>query len=131
MHRVSEALNSQGKSLKGSRVLVLGVAYKAGTNDCRESPAVRILDLLKGAGAEVRYHDPYVPQLPRIRHSSQQQLSSVELTEAEVAGASCVLVVTDHGVCDYQWVADHAALVVDTRNVTRNLTSGKEKVWLA
>ncbi len=131
VHRVSEALNSQGKALNGSRVLVLGVAYKAGTNDCRESPAVRILDLLKAAGAEVRYHDPFVPELPRIRHSAQQQLSCVALTEAEVSGASCVLIVTDHGECDYQWVVDHASLVVDTRNVTRNLTSGKEKVWLA
>jgi len=130
VHRTMEALNSQGKALKGSRVLVLGVAYKPDTSDTRESPAVRIIELLQGAGAEVRYNDPHVSRMPKMRHSSLD-MRSVELTEQELAGAACVLIVTDHKAYDWQWIVDNASLVVDTRNATRGVSPRPGKVWSA
>lgn len=130
VHRVMEALNSQGKALKGRRVLVLGASYKPNVGDTRESPAVRIMELLQTAGAEVCYHDPYVPRLPKMRHS-KLALSSVELTEEEVRQADCVVIATDHDQYDYQWIVDRASLVVDTRNSMRAVAADPGKVWPA
>ncbi len=130
VHRVSEALNSHSLPLKGSRVLVLGVAYKPDTSDTRESPAVRIIELLQAAGAEVRYHDPFVPRMPKMRHSSLD-MRSVELNEQELSGAACVLIVTNHKTYDWPWIVDQARLIVDTRNATRGISRSAEKVWLA
>ena len=130
VHRVMEALNSQGRSLKGNRVLVLGASYKPNVGDTRESPAVTIMELLLAAGADIRYHDPYVPRLPRMRRS-RLALESVDLTEAELSQAACVVIVTNHDQYDYQWIVDHAALVVDTRHATHAVTGGHEKVWQA
>ena len=130
LHRTMEALNSQGEALKGSRVLVLGASYKANVGDTRESPAVTIMEMLQRAGADVRYNDPHVPRLPKMRRSGLA-LDSVELTETELREAACVLIVTDHDQYDYQWVVDHASLVVDTRNATGALIRGREKVWAA
>jgi len=130
VQRTAEALNSHGKALRGSRVLVLGVAYKPNVGDTRESPAIRILELLAGAGADIRYHDALVPQLPRMRRSSLR-LASVELTEEQLQQSDCVVIVTDHTGYDYQWILDNASLVVDTRNATRQASRGREKVWAA
>ncbi len=115
--RVAEALNEDGKPLKGSRVLVLGVAYKKDVDDPRESPAFTILEKLKRRGAVVAYNDPHVPTLPAMRHHSIR-LDSVPLTEATLAAQDCVLIVTDHSAYDYDWIVRHALLVVDTRNAT-------------
>jgi len=130
VRRVMEALNSQGKALKGSRVLVLGASYKANVGDTRESPAVTIMELLRAAGADVRYNDPYVPELPRMRRRTLS-LSSVALTEEEVGEANCVVIVTDHRDYDYQWIVDQARLVVDTRNATQGVVRNRKKVWVA
>jgi len=130
VQRVAEALNSQGKPVKGSRVLVMGVAYKPNVGDTRESPSVRIMELLRQAGAEVIYNDPHVPQLPKMRRS-RLALASTELTAEELRAADCVLIATDHEAYDYQWTVDNAALVVDTRNATREVEGGRDKIWSA
>src|SRR5207302_10284538 len=97
VHRVAEALNDHGKAVKGSRICVLGVAYKKDVDDPRESPAFTIMELLKGRGAVVSYNDPHIPTLPAMRHH-RIRLDSVPLTEETLAAADCVLIVTDHSV---------------------------------
>ncbi len=114
--RIAGALNDHGKAVKGAKVLILGVAYKRDVDDLRESPALRIIELLSERGAAVAYHDPYVPELPRTR-KYDLGLSSVALTEATVDDHDVVVVVTDHSDVDYALVARTAALVVDSRNV--------------
>jgi UDP-N-acetyl-D-glucosamine dehydrogenase len=111
--RVGRALNAHRKAIHGSRVLLLGVAYKANVEDLRESPALKLIELLRADGADVAYHDPYVPELP------DYGLSSVELTEAEIASADCVTIVTAHSCVDHQEVAAQALALVDLRGVTR------------
>ena len=114
--RVSGALNDHGKAVRDAKVLILGVAYKRDVDDLRESPALRIIELLSERGAVVAYHDPYVPQLPRTR-KYDLGLSSVPLTESTIDDHDVVVVVTDHGDVDYALVGRRAALVVDSRNV--------------
>lgn len=114
--RVQEALNTRRKSLNGSSVLVLGVAYKRDVDDMRESPALKIIDLLIAADARVLYHDPHVPQLPPTR-KFKFDLRSSPLSPDTLRAVDCVLVVTDHRDVDYKLVVEHADLVVDTRNV--------------
>jgi UDP-N-acetyl-D-glucosamine dehydrogenase len=111
--RIQELLNEEAKPVKGSRVLVLGVAYKRDIADMRESPALPLLERLVRKGADVRYHDPYVPT---YHLEGVGELKSVELDEAELREADCVVVVTDHSSIDYDMVAEHAPLVFDTRN---------------
>jgi len=113
--KVASALNDEGKPVKGARVLILGVAYKRDVKDTRESPALDILRLLRAWGAEVQYHDPYVPSLPL----EGETLSCAPLDPATLAGADAVVVVTDHSAYDWDEVLAHARLVVDTRNATR------------
>jgi len=118
---ISQALNhGKERSLKGSKVLVLGVAYKADIGDVRESPALKLIGLLRNAGSEVSYHDPYVPELP------EHGLSSVAL---DPAAYDCVAIVTAHSSIDYDRLVDEAALVVDLRNATGRNGSGNAKVW--
>ena len=113
-----DGLNAHRKAVKGSRVLVLGVAYKRDINDVRESPALGIVDQLMHKGAEVSYHDPFVPEMTLDGRGS---LYSVALTDETLAGCDCALIVTDHSDVDYSRVLRLAPLVVDTRNVTRRL----------
>lgn len=110
--RVFRALNDQGKPVKGSRVLVLGVSYKPDIADLRESPALKILEILRN-NADVAYHDPLVPELPKWG------LSSVELTEEELRAADCVVIATDHATIDLRTVISNAPKVVDLRNAVR------------
>jgi UDP-N-acetyl-D-glucosamine dehydrogenase len=118
---ISQALNHEKEqSLKGSKVLVLGVSYKADIGDVRESPALKLIDLLRNAGSEVAYHDPHVPELP------EKGLSSAPL---EPAAYDCVVVVTAHSSVDYERLAEDASLVVDLRNATGRNVSGNGKVW--
>jgi UDP-N-acetyl-D-glucosamine dehydrogenase len=117
VNRVAEALNDEGKPIKGSRICVLGVAYKKNVDDPRESPAFTILELLQQRGAMVSYSDPHIPALPAMRHHSIR-LTSEKLTDDFLAAQDCVLIVTDHSAFNYEWIVQHAALVVDTRNAT-------------
>jgi UDP-N-acetyl-D-glucosamine dehydrogenase len=114
------ALNDRGRAVKGSRVLVLGLSYKRDIDDPRESPAFEIVDRLLRLGAEVRYHDPHVPVAPAMRSwPDLPALESVALTPAELEGCDAAIVVTDHAAVDYDLVARHAPLIVDTRGVYR------------
>jgi len=121
---ITEALNRQRKSLNGSRILVMGVAYKANVGDTRESPAVEIIRRLRSAGATVTYHDPWVPELCEV----DPLLKSLPLTAKLVQGQDIVLIVTDHRSIDYGWLVRHAGLVVDTRNATQGVRRGRHKV---
>ena len=132
--KVAHALNAVRKPVNGSEVLILGVAYKRDINDVRESPALDVIKLLEAQGASVTYHDPYVPTVrddvdghgepgaaPRIRHN-------VELTPAVLSAADVVVIVTDHKTIDYQLVADHADLIVDSRNAMVKTTPSRARV---
>ena len=112
--KVMTALNDHGKAVKGSRILVLGIAYKKNVDDMRESPSVVLMEKLQALGAEISYHDPWVPAFPRMRHHSFD-MQSVELTPARLQRADCVLLATDHDAFDYDMIRQHAPLIVDTR----------------
>jgi UDP-N-acetyl-D-glucosamine dehydrogenase len=112
--KVMDALNERGRSVKGSRILVLGLAYKKNIDDTRESPAVEIMDLLQAKGAQVAYSDPHVPVFPRKRNY-QFDLQSVALTTNNIAGYDCVVLATDHDGFDYALLQQHAQVLVDTR----------------
>ena len=114
--KVMEALNQRGKALKGSRCLVLGIAYKKNVDDMRESPAVELMELLVKRGAQVAYADPHVPVFPRMREH-HFDLKSVALTPESVASCDLVLLATNHDVFDYPMIKQHARLIVDTRGV--------------
>ena len=118
VEKVAAALNDEGRAVKGSQVLVIGVAYKADVDDVRESPAVRIIELLRRRGAEVSYHDPHVPGL-QVEYG--EDLSSVELDGKALERADCVVIVTAHSACDWRRIGKQARLVVDTRNVLGSL----------
>lgn len=116
---VSDGLNDERKAMKGSNVLLLGVAYKKDINDVRESPALSIIDRLRAKGANVRYHDPFVEELrfdDAHTDSSGEPLSSVSLTNDELQSADCVIIVTDHSDIDYKRICSIVPLIVDTRN---------------
>ena len=122
--KLARALNEHEKALKGSRVLVIGVAYKADVNDMRESPALKVISLLHERGARVSYHDPHVPHL-EPGHGLDRAMSSVSLTDEALAESDAVVVVTAHSGIDWQRVADAAPLVVDFRNAVPR----GENVW--
>jgi UDP-N-acetyl-D-glucosamine dehydrogenase len=124
VERVTEALNDCKKPLRGSRVCILGVAYKKDVDDPRESPAFPILEQLRQRGAIVSYHDPLIPTLPPMRHHPGLRLDSQPLSEPFLRSLDCVVVVTDHSNIDYERVVRLAPVVVDTRNVTANLEPG-------
>jgi UDP-N-acetyl-D-glucosamine dehydrogenase len=110
------ALNERGRSLKGSRILVLGVAYKKNVDDMRESPSVELMEILRDKGAIIDYADPHVPVFPKMREH-QFELASVTLTPESIAGYDLVLLATDHSAFDYGLIKAHARLIVDTRGV--------------
>ena len=122
LEKVTRALNSQEKAVKGSRVHIVGVAYKADVGDLRESPALKLIELLRDEGAEVSYHDPHVPELP------DHGLTSADL-DGSVASVDCVAIVTAHSGIDYDELAEKAQLVVDFRNATGKNGSTNGRVW--
>ncbi len=130
VNRVAEALNDERKALRGSRVCVLGVAYKKDVDDPRESPAFEIMELLEQRGTIVSYNDPHIPHLPRMRHH-HIRLDSQPLTEAFLAAQDCLVIVTDHSAYDYEKILPHARLVVDTRNATAGHERGNCRVCKA
>jgi UDP-N-acetyl-D-glucosamine dehydrogenase len=116
--KVADALNEQGKALRGSKVLVLGVAYKKNVDDPRESPSIELMEMLVEKGAVVAYSDPHIPVFPRMR-KHYFDLKSIDLTSESIAGYDCVLLATNHDAFDYPLIAQHAKLIVDTRGVYR------------
>ena len=122
------ALNGHEKSVKGSKILLLGVAYKKDVDDLRESPSLKLLELLSARGAVLDYNDPYFPALHKMRHYDFSNMQSVELSPQRLASYDCVLIATDHTSYDYEAIVRDSKLVVDTRNATRHVKQDREKV---
>ena len=122
------ALNGHEKSVKGSKILLLGVAYKKDVDDLRESPSLKLLELLNARGAVLDYNDPYFPALHKMRHYDFSNMKSVELSPERLATYDCVLIATDHTSYDYEAIVRDSKLVVDTRNATRHVKQDREKV---
>lgn len=128
--RVGEALNEQGKPIKGSKILVLGITYKKDVDDTRESPSIELIELLRARGAEICYNDPLIERMPPMR-AHHLDMESRELTAQLLADADCVLVATDHSQYDYGFIGEHARLIVDTRNAMARFPQWAGKVWKA
>jgi len=126
--KVADALNDRSRPVKGSRVAILGMAYKKDVDDPRESPGFELMDLLLKKGANVSYNDPHIPSLPRMRHYPHLKMNSQELTPEFLAAQDCVLIATDHTAYDYTAIVRQARLVIDTRNATRNVRDGRDKI---
>ena len=130
VQRTMEALNKHRKTLNGAKVLCLGAAYKKDIDDMRESPSLRVMSLLKDRGAEVAYHDPYVPHL-EAGHGFNYNMKSVPLNPETLGEYDAVIILTDHSCIDYNMVVKQSEVVVDTRNATKNVGPGREKVTKA
>ncbi len=120
-----DALNRRGKSIKEAEILILGVAYKKDVDDTRESPALKIIKILQEKGAQLSYHDPYVPVIQGLRQYSDLYMQSIPLNEESIKTKDCLIIVTDHSCLDYNWIYDRSDLIVDTRNVLSNCQSEK------
>ncbi len=127
VHHVAEALNTQKKAINGSKILVLGLAYKKDVDDIRESPSIELIELLKHRGAKVDYNDPHVPTTHKQREHDLR-MKSVPLTPQNLKKYDCVLISTDHSTYDYDMIVKHAKLVVDTRNATAKVKGAKKNV---
>lgn len=125
------ALNEDGKPVRGSRICVLGVAYKKNVDDPRESPSFVLMEELLELGADLTYHDPYVPSLPSMRHHQLPAMNSCALTPDYLAQQDVVLISTDHDGVDYALIAEHASLVIDTRNAMSEIRGGKARICKA
>ena len=124
---VAEVLNQRKQCMQDAKILVLGIAYKKDIDDLRESPSLRIIELLQARGARVDYHDPYFPRLPKMR-KYDLGLVAVEPTAQALEGFDAVVIATDHSSYDYPFIVRHARLVVDTRNATRDVREHREKI---
>jgi UDP-N-acetyl-D-glucosamine dehydrogenase len=132
VNRVSEALNQAGKAVKGSRILILGLAYKPNVDDERESPSYVLMSLLNHRGAEVEYHDPYVPIIkPTREHSRWAGKKSVEWTRSNIEHFDLVLIATNHASINYQQLGEWAQCIVDTRNAMSGIKIPPNKLWKA
>ena len=129
--RLGEFLNNQSKPIKGSRIALLGMAYKKDVDDPRESPSFELMDLLCKRGAVLTYNDPHIPYLPKMRHWDVPDISSNRLTPEYLAEQDCVLIATDHSSYDYDFIVRHAKMVLDTRNATKNVSVSREKIHKA
>lgn len=125
--RLMMQLNERRQALKGAKVLVLGVTYKRDCADTRESPAIDVIDILEQRGALISFHDPYVDEL-EMEHLGHRKIKGTPLTSEWVAAQDVVLVITDHTNLDYQFVVNHARLVFDTRNATKRVREGRDKI---
>jgi UDP-N-acetyl-D-glucosamine dehydrogenase len=126
--KVADALNDLCKSIKGSKITLLGMAYKKDVDDPRESPGFELLSLLLEKGAEVEYNDPFIPVLPSMRHYPRLKMNSRELTAEYLQSRDCLLIATDHSSYDWNWIAQHAPLIVDTRNAMRDVVAPRAKI---
>lgn len=125
------ALNAHGKAVKGSRVLVLGLAYKPDVDDVRESPSFELIEKLHELGAAVDFNDPHVPATHHMRKYGDLGMKSVPLTSESLASYDCVLIATHHKAYNWQMIADHARLIVDTRNALRDVTGSRKHIVMA
>jgi len=125
--KISDALNGRGKSVKDSKILILGIAYKRDIDDIRESPALKIMELLTEKGAQVLYNDPYISRLHKMRRYDFG-IASRKLSEKLLSQMDAVVIVTDHAVYDYNWIVKHACLIIDTRNATKEVTQERKKI---
>jgi UDP-N-acetyl-D-glucosamine dehydrogenase len=124
-----EALNDRSKSLRGSKVLILGLAYKKNVDDMRESPSLKLIKLLRDKGALVDYYDPYIPKVPPTReHADLAGEKSIIWNLQDISTYDAVLIATDHSEIDYDALVNAAPLVIDTRNATGHVTEGREKI---
>jgi UDP-N-acetyl-D-glucosamine dehydrogenase len=127
VNKTMDALNERRKSLKGSKVLVLGLAYKKDIDDLRESPSIELIELLVKKGAKVDYNDPYIPKTHKQRRHDLR-MTSKKLSERMLAGYDVVLISTNHSCYDYEWVVKNSKLVIDTRNATAEVRKGRGKI---
>jgi len=127
VEKVMQALNNNFKSLNGARILILGAAYKKDIDDVRESPTLKLIEILQSRGASVDYNDPFIPVMPKVR-KYQFDKKSVELTPENLKRYDAVLISTDHSSYDYDTIVRHANLIVDTRNATKNVKLGRNKI---
>ncbi|MBL7201964.1 MAG: nucleotide sugar dehydrogenase [Anaerolineae bacterium] len=131
VERLGQALGARGKTLNGARALVLGVAFKRDIDDARNSPAERVIELMLNAGARVAYNDPYVPHFSvgqDVFHRQKIAFESQELTPELLAEQDVVIVLSGHRVYDYRWIVEHAPLVLDTVNATKQIAQGRDKI---
>ena len=126
--QVAKALNQRSKPVRGSKIAILGIAYKKDVDDPRESPSFRLIELLTEQGAQLSYNDPYIPSLPSMRHFVVPSLASQNLTEAYLNDQDCVLIATDHSSYDYDFIVKHSQVVVDTRNATKHVAAHRDKI---
>jgi len=127
IQKTMEALNEHKKSLKGSKVIVLGLAYKKDIDDVRESPSLELIELLRAKGAKVDYNDPFIPKTHKQR-KYDLQMKSKPLSAQMLKGYDVVLISTDHSDYDYDWIVKHSQLIIDTRNATAEVKRGKKKI---
>lgn len=127
VRKLANALNTEKKPVNGSKILVLGMAYKKDVDDLRESPSIELIEMLRERGAKVDYNDPYIPRTPKQREHNLG-MTSKKLSAKMVQSYDCVLIATDHSCYDYDWIVKHAKLVVDTRNATGNVKTGRKKI---
>jgi UDP-N-acetyl-D-glucosamine dehydrogenase len=126
--KIGEALNKHSKSIKGSKIAMLGVAYKKDVDDVRESPALEIMELLQDRGAILSYSDPYIPRLHKMRAYDFSHMSSSTLNADYLKSQDLALITTNHTTFDYQFIVDNSSIVVDSRNATKGVTRGLNKV---
>jgi UDP-N-acetyl-D-glucosamine dehydrogenase len=129
--RVADFLNDRSRAVRGSRICILGMAYKKDVDDPRESPSFELMELLLHQGAVLTYSDPHVPALPKMRHYHLPAMQSSPLTAEFLASQDCVLISTDHSAFDYDFIVQHSSLVVDTRNATKHVTSHRDRIFRA
>ncbi len=120
VQKITDALNDRGRSLKGSRILILGLAYKKDVDDVRESPSLELIEILSRKGAHVEYNDPYIPKTHRMR-KYDLKMSSVPLTGENLKEYDCVVIATNHSCYDFEFIVNNSSLVVDTRNATKHI----------
>jgi len=129
--KVADALNDRGKAVKGSAITLLGMAYKKDVDDTRESPGLELMEILHGKGAKVCYHDPHIPHLSPTRRHPTLHMTSTSLTSEHLRSQDCLLIVTDHSEYDWGWIVEHSRLVIDTRNATKDVRTGRDRIILA
>jgi UDP-N-acetyl-D-glucosamine dehydrogenase len=127
LEKVVRAINDAGKSIKGAKVLVLGLAYKKDVDDLRESPSITMIEMLKRRGAKVDYNDPYIPRTHRQREHNLR-MTSKRIDARSLEAYDCVLIATDHSCYDYDMIVEHSQLVVDSRNACAKVKHGRDKI---
>lgn len=129
--RVTEALNDAARPIRGSKIAILGVAYKKDVDDPRESPSFKLMELLQSRGASLSYNDPHIPVLPSMRHFTVPALASEELTSEYLSSQDCVVIATDHSSYDWDFIVEHAPVIIDTRNATQHVTRHRKRIYKA